>query len=332
MKFALLKMNKGNEKRFQSLIENYRSSRFEDEICLNPLTDLQKYYDDCEKDPGHRSFKSCEDFRLTDIPVKYRSVELLNLIRTLFILTVQVMVTSISPDRPREQSLHEIYEASCGVPPVRFGSGKISKIKEIIGRGKNTCPCKECLKSVSPKKKWYHIEVITAKHVVNDALEAMNTTCTFGYISYACKGQSFSCVGARVSPNSDWCKLTCVTHDEELAAKIKDKICLYDEMSQNFYVSYRTSKKNPKLAIIISHPHGCYKQISIGYWRKRAQAGGLDTKYTYTTSTCNGSSGAPVYILGRDGRLGLCTHIHSGWDPESPLKDNFSCCVFDSIQ
>ncbi|KAH9496766.1 hypothetical protein Btru_009338 [Bulinus truncatus] len=311
--------------------EDGSADPLEDEICIDPLSDLQKYYDNCTKDPGHMNYKSCDDFTMDGIPESYRTTELLNVIKTLFFLTVQVVVKDISSLRPTEENynLRELYEAFGTATPVRFGSGKVNKITKISGNDKKTCPCLICRDSEIPYKKYFLIEVITARHVVYDIDEAMKTECTFGYTSYDCKGQTLSCVAARVSPSSDWCKLKCVTHDVALVKKLKQKLESYKSYSQHLYEVYRCDRKKPKLAIIISHPHGCYKQISVGFWRKQYQAGGLDTKYTYTTSTCKGSSGAPVFILGRDGKLGLCTQIHSGWDPKSSLKDNFSCCVFD---
>ncbi|BFZ14119.1 hypothetical protein BsWGS_17158 [Bradybaena similaris] len=71
---------------------------------------------------------------------------------------------------------------------------------------------------------------------------------------------------------------------------------------------------NPALTVIVSHPHGCNKQITIGYYTERVEVKDSRnlTRYVYTTPTCPGSSGAPVYVLGRWRGWWPCDHPHSG--------------------
>ncbi|KAK6959444.1 hypothetical protein BgiMline_036938 [Biomphalaria glabrata] len=54
-----------------------------------------------------------------------------------------------------------------------------------------------------------------------------------------------------------------------------------------------------KLAVIVSHPHGYHKHISIGQWEENFLETGNETvlkRFTYDTPTCPGSAGAYVLI------------------------------------
>lgn len=59
------------------------------------------------------------------------------------------------------------------------------------------------------------------------------------------------------------------------------------------------------LMFIISHPHGGYKRVSVGHWNDKFKVHYGDI-FTYTTSTCPGSTGASVYFLGYD------WYVHGG--------------------
>ncbi|BFZ22061.1 hypothetical protein BsWGS_25100 [Bradybaena similaris] len=72
------------------------------------------------------------------------------------------------------------------------------------------------------------------------------------------------------------------------------------------------------LVIVVSHPHGCGKYVSLGQFKSRQTIhddvnadSPMMSFYLYTTHTCPGSSGAPVFILSKE-RLGkVCTQVHS---------------------
>ncbi|KAH9489431.1 hypothetical protein Btru_037702 [Bulinus truncatus] len=51
-----------------------------------------------------------------------------------------------------------------------------------------------------------------------------------------------------------------------------------------------------RLAVIVSHPHGCRKHILVGQWSKCYNVNKCLTGYKYTTPTCPGSLGAFVLI------------------------------------
>ncbi|BFZ22097.1 hypothetical protein BsWGS_25135 [Bradybaena similaris] len=86
------------------------------------------------------------------------------------------------------------------------------------------------------------------------------------------------------------------------------------------------------LVIVVSHPHGCGKYVSLGEYTSRPVKPLFDTQqrltenlltyYVYTAHTCPGSSGGPVFILSKE-NVGRHTYrIHSKF----LTKRNLSRC------
>ena len=80
--------------------------------------------------------------------------------------------------------------------------------------------------------------------------------------------------------------------------------------------------------LIISHPHGQAKKITLGKLRPTVK----DYYREYETATCPGSSGAPVFVLNtkgddvflRDGVYGYYGYIHSGTQSSSVSTDQIN--------
>ncbi|BFZ24117.1 hypothetical protein BsWGS_27156 [Bradybaena similaris] len=104
---------------------------------------------------------------------------------------------------------------------------------------------------------------------------------------------------------SDYCYMRYYTHDLKLAQRLeqtcqeKEKLrCnIRDKLQEttNFKRRQPTLDKQP-LLFIVSHPHGCSKQISIGHWTSAREHFSSRIRFTYTTATCPGSSGASIYL------------------------------------
>ncbi|CAL1546045.1 unnamed protein product [Lymnaea stagnalis] len=186
------------------------------------------------------------------------------------------------------------------------------------------CPCPECTNSDDPKRSWGYVYAHTAKHVVYDDSEAKRTVVTLNYNDPDCSEGVKTLYGDAVTwedGDRDWCNMTCVTHDRDvyqsLYSKERDREEQHTDINEKFWRC-----KTP-LAIIVSHPHGCAKQITVGQWTNRTvkfdnqESGDQMTEYTYDTPTCSGTSGAPVVLLGEKG-VGRETwwyphyHTHSG--------------------
>ncbi|KAH9509716.1 hypothetical protein Btru_044327 [Bulinus truncatus] len=98
----------------------------------------------------------------------------------------------------------------------------------------------------------------------------------------------------------------------------QDEILVHKEIS--------TIKKNTdnNLAILISHPHGWPKKVSVGHYTRRVHqtnytSGIQYTYYEYVLTSCGGSSGTPVYILGKEEVW--TNHPHMGSNSPQPGQE-----------
>uniref|UniRef100_A0A2C9KY70 Uncharacterized protein n=1 Tax=Biomphalaria glabrata TaxID=6526 RepID=A0A2C9KY70_BIOGL len=79
---------------------------------------------------------------------------------------------------------------------------------------------------------------------------------------------------------------------------------------------------------IVSHPHGYPKKISIGQWKDKIHVTPKKNQFTYTASTCPGSSGARVVCFVYN-RLWTYT-THRGTRKNSSLNHSVTCHFFTS--
>ena len=98
--------------------------------------------------------------------------------------------------------------------------------------------------------------------------------------------------------------------------------------------TFKQDEKAPdRVIVVVSHPHGQPKQVSVGDWvrsrdvvgRPGRQGGQIPQWCEYTTDTCPGSSGAPVLVLSSASR-GPGLAVHSGYNEEE--KVNYSAVSF----
>ncbi|KAK6958857.1 hypothetical protein BgiMline_036319 [Biomphalaria glabrata] len=200
----------------------------------------------------------------------------------------------------------------------------------------NTCVCENCKDSDSLSSEFGWVKVITARHVVFNNKEARSASCRLFFDSD--RGGNPKTIltvvkMATLNPKLDWCWLKCVTCDkgllERLSEMCKRRHELYLKINGDFEKFRDVAKNNPEirvsrnLNVIVSHPHGCSKQVSVGEWTLATQyKDNLDdvwTRYFYTTATCKGSSGATTIMLGY---TGTDDHVHSGF--YTKLKLNHS--------
>ncbi|XP_059168907.1 uncharacterized protein LOC131950696 [Physella acuta] len=275
---------------------------------------LATYLTTCKKNPNHTGFIPLTDFSFEHITITNSIDELYNMIKFTADLTVRIAVTYTSPKRALfVPDTNAPYPCSHlrGKSCLRTGTGIITGISKYQDEEGNTCQCKGCKKSDTPQSTWWSVGVMTATHVVFDDSEAESATCRLFF------DQADSPVvtldGWRMwdmSIKGDTCRFSCASHDMELYEKVKK---MY-----NSYL-YCPHKFEEGVSFIVSHPHGCSKQVSIGTYEKqhiqKPQEWYKCTKYTYEMSTCPGSSGA--YVFSSDTLL--VPHVHSG------CKDKINC-------
>lgn len=302
--------------------------RLECEFIVGGEADLHSLYEECLKNPGHEQFIPIDKFSKKCLLPFYQDDDIVEAIRALAAITVRVRVRQ-------------------NKTTAKYGTGWILVVKEYpMWYNKKVCPCENCKNSSTPERKFAEIIVYTAGHVVRDEADGLNTIC---HLFFDREGTPDKCdgvvplVGAiRVvseskGERSDRCEMTFVTHDLELADRLYNMVKLYRNLNAkvcNKYANRNTGNRQPHqeqsdnehtLTIIVSHPHGCSKQVSIGNYTLREEVNeGRDvTMYSYTTATCQGSSGAPVFILNRP-PWGMCEHPHHGICAVNPSLN--SCC------
>ncbi|GFR64411.1 hypothetical protein ElyMa_003631700 [Elysia marginata] len=238
-----------------------------------------------------------------------------------------------SPDRPDDDD----FAADRGTAKLRSGTGYVWGFCD--SEYMEPCSCDKCGGKVKKKRKFY---VHTARHVVYNAEEARRTKVDLFYDDDKClyDGSMKSVWGVDLSvdkPDRDWCKILCVTCDEDLVERIASSFLggsnfihiQPQDISDLGLLPSCNEDCDPVL--IVSHPHARPKKITAGEVRRYQ-----DVDYPrldYTTPTCPGSSGANVFAYDRD--IGEFSYflwsipVHSGSFAEPSLWRNLLRRLFN---
>ncbi|KAK6975286.1 hypothetical protein BgiMline_021636 [Biomphalaria glabrata] len=293
---------------------------------------LHKHRDDCKKNPGHMQFIPVDTFTLNDLPKEYQDNDLYEFLKVIADLTVRINVEITSPDRPEfwpETTQPYPFYKTSKPENLRTGSGivrHVTKFQDGVRQDGyigptvyKKCWCKKCEGSDSASSVWWEIDVNTATHVVFDDIEASHTILRLFFDRENCDKVVVDTVSVQYfNIEYDMCGLKCVTCDENLGKKLIEMWKDYEIIHGKVFNKYKSaSVENTsqgvefKLNFIVSHPHGCSKQVSVGEWKDRLEVGEDRAKFTYTTCTCPGSSGAHVICLGYNDDW-LSDLVHSG--------------------
>ncbi|XP_055895249.1 uncharacterized protein LOC106074118 [Biomphalaria glabrata] len=289
--------------------------------------ELHKYLAGCKKNPGHRQFIPIDKFTLKHLPEDLQDKDLYEYTKVIADLTVRVDVKITSSERPKfwpypylTTQPYPFYNMR-GRRHFKTGSGKMCYVNkfqsgEMINKdfaeSKYTkCWCRKCQDSDTATNVWWEFYAHTATQLIFDDIEASHTTLRLFYDRDDSPVVSVAKVSVvDVNTQEDWCKLNCVTCDKNIGNKLMDIWKRYENVWRKVYNKYFYSRDQHKFTFIVSHPHGCSKQISVGQWMDK-QMIGFSTRFTYTTCTCPGSSGAHVQCVGYN--EGWCYHlVHSG--------------------
>ncbi|CAL1533101.1 unnamed protein product, partial [Lymnaea stagnalis] len=251
----------------------------------------------CDKILNHTEFVPIKEFRHRQLPHPYNKDKMFdNLVTALGKLVVKITFKGTSPNRP------DIGLVELQTTDEMVGSGNIifSEVKEISRFCR--CPCRGC--KTNPVEYWGEIKIRTAAHVVCDDIEASRAECLMYYDSE--NSDVIKLQGIRVSQMSrqyDTAEIICVTHDVNLADNLMYMIYDYKDCHTRLYERYLTEGVND-LVILISHPHGYSKHVTIGKNTQREVLRKLRSdigyvKNYYDNHSCPGSSGAPVYMLSK---------------------------------
>ncbi|BFZ24080.1 hypothetical protein BsWGS_27119 [Bradybaena similaris] len=289
---------------------------WEAEYSYGGEADLRQHYDDCEKNPGHKNFIPVEEFSIDNLPEGYRDSDIVEYIQAVSDLTVRVRVNYISDRRPAKfpgSNKPYLFYKYRGQQKSTNGTGYVNSVNVFSDKEGGKCKCKDCQKSSAQVTKFAIIYIHTVAHVVFDDFEAEKTTC---HLSFHKGGILDSYKSGGVSDLSDmscwWlniereqCELRHYTHDLDLAQGLKETQKRINKLSHQIYsklrLTWNLKRRQPvedkqPLLFIVSHPHGCSKQVSIGRWTGLDKMSDVYSLFWYNTATCPGSSGARICL------------------------------------
>ncbi|RUS86612.1 hypothetical protein EGW08_005628 [Elysia chlorotica] len=251
----------------------------------------------CTKNPGHHQFIPAAEFSLDKLPQWCRKPLVLDYVKYMCATTVRLKVGYTSWDRPDGYCF-----SSCrGTSLAHFGSGHLIAMSQHDG----PCQCPECESSPSPHQTCHKLYIATAQHVVFNTEEAKATQVSFFYDDEASGTDGrvkivWGTRGGSKGHEGDNSIFMCVTHDETLVSELKQIQAQYKHLKFKFEGQAGTSPnidwKN--LCVVVSHPHGQPKKITVGEMKSCTGAGTCNRRqFSYSTATCRGSSGAFVLSL-----------------------------------
>ncbi|XP_059168994.1 uncharacterized protein LOC131950809 [Physella acuta] len=277
---------------------------------------IAKYlWDKCAKNPGHKDFIPIDEFNLDRLPDGYKEQDIYELVKTLSELTVSISVSYASPARPEKlnDSTYPCFSDETRYL-TRCGTGRVWDAVKVENE---ICPCETCKTSTQPCLTWAKIGILTAMHVIYDESEVKSSKFELGYNKDDKNDDKYHLLEGykvyKTEVEQDMCYLYSASHCVELVDSLKAHLDDFQERCAAVNKKY-SRDSNMKLTAIVSHPHGYFKHVTLGVWVERVLKRNNNTKYKYTTATCPGCSGAPVYVVGRDKGWWL-THHHSGTEP-----------------
>ncbi|GFR98440.1 hypothetical protein ElyMa_001019400 [Elysia marginata] len=257
----------------------------------------RRAWEECFQNRNHENFIPARQFEMTHLPGGFQTDLHLQYVRYITKRTVRIKVGYVSWERPNGYT----FSGFRGRKKPHWGSGWISDVSYFNGQ----CFCVECDGKPEPKTGCYQLKVHTARHVVFNTEEALHcevhlyheekhpseneapTVLTF-------RGKQASDLNLR----RDISTVLCVTHEETLFTELST---FREEKNQ----MWRTLREKAKpvepsdlvACVIISHPHGQPKKITVGGLVDTLDSAGVPNLFDfYDGKTCRGSSGGPVIV------------------------------------
>ncbi|XP_012944517.1 uncharacterized protein LOC106013408 [Aplysia californica] len=285
---------------------------YEAEVSFGGEADLHRQIIGCTKNPGHKDFLPFSSLTIDHFPDGYKDEKLLEAVQAWGELVVRIAVDYTSPDRPEfypDSTDPYPFHQHGGSSMTRYGTGwaaactKDDGLDVMVFDGDVPCPCEDCEKSGRPATSWGCIVIMTAMHVVFDTSEVERTSVKFFYHddedqenTVTLKGKSIK--HSDLEMDSDHSEFLAVTHDFEFFEKIRLRSAEANHLIKVAGENYETEETGG-LAIVVSHPHGCCKQVTFGRMLERDSLERSERfAYVYSTATCPGSSGGWVWPVG----------------------------------
>ena len=282
------------------------------------MMESEAKWNGCTKNPGHLTFIPAAAFTIDHLPKAYQNEEMFELVQNVSARTVRLRVHYTSPARPDGYPFHH----SRGERVMHTGSGWVRDIHACHG----PCRCPQCHGKLMPHRQWWLVRVHTACHVVFDTSEAQQTLVDVFYDKESSnpengKSSMKTMQGLRViakNEDQDLCRFYCVTHDNNLVNELQKYMKQWEKQPTTLMGMPNWQDNHAHLCVIVSHPHGYSKQVTVGGWEGHTEQNEIgECALTYRADTCTGSSGAPVILprkQARNGKLGWTPTVfpHSG--------------------
>ncbi|KAK3753117.1 hypothetical protein RRG08_024395 [Elysia crispata] len=267
----------------------------------------------CLKNPKHENFIPVFSLKPDHLPYPYRDdPRWTSMIQARAADTVKLKVNYTSPARP------DPFKCRHGSQVVRQGTGTAFWTRLLSSKVK--CPFPDCTIGGSRDHDVYGpFRIVTVAHLVYDEAEASSTTVEFfdddpDDRSSVCFAQVTGLI--REPVESDRSILTCVTHDPAIPERLEKAWLRRNELLQQL-----EAPDGPSMCVLISHPHGMSKRISIGRSLDVEELGPVkktqdcqmwlkDCRLIYTTPSCMGSGGGSVTLWHR-GRRAFAPHCRT---------------------
>ena len=251
-------------------------------------------WSECSKNPGHTDFIPAPEFCLDHLPRWCSDPSVVECVRTIAALTVRLRVSYTSWSRPDGYT----FSKHRGSGILHTGSGWVRKIQP----GSGPCRCPECRRSSFPRQDWYEVHLETACHVVYNTEEAQATKVDFFFDDERSKVEGWietihAFAATDQDEKGDICILLCATHDHDLGDILQVCVDKLRPMERFNICAVYSQIRTRHLCIIVSHPHGRPKQVTVGEEQLHMTAAADHRYFTYSTATCPGSSGAPVLFV-----------------------------------
>ncbi|XP_059167968.1 uncharacterized protein LOC131949986 isoform X2 [Physella acuta] len=303
-------------------LANKETGEFEIDFCFEGGLHNTNW-ETCTKNSGHTDFFPIDEFTIDKLPDNVRDKDTYGLIKALSELTVHITVGYASPDRPSKvnDKDYPCFSAKNRWTP-RYGSGRVWGAEKVENE---PCQCSDCKTSDNPIKQWAKISILTAMHVIFDQSEAEKSKFKLGFNKDGDNYKTLEGYKAfKCDLKEDMCYLYSASHRVDLVDELKKHLEEFEEKCRVVNAKYKKTD-NVKLTAIVSHPHGYFKRVTVGNWEVQEPQKNKSTRYEYTTATCKGSSGAPVFVFGKEKGWWL-THHHSGCDKNT--KFNYSGIIW----
>ncbi|XP_059166649.1 uncharacterized protein LOC131948938 [Physella acuta] len=180
---------------------------------------------------NHRGFIPIREFAIDHLPPRYQNKAVYRNIRRLANLTTRIVVNEFRNSK-------------------RLGTGTVTGVRFVYD-------WKDDIKFA-----W--VEITTAYHVVPSQRSALHTRAELFYDDNLSRRNVEYLNGSHIvssNPEEDWCILATYTTDPRLAFELAEQLKEFEKQSRRVN---RMFSGMSDLAIIVSHPHGGPKHVSIG--------------------------------------------------------------------